>query len=530
MLEYIHPPFMKHDSIKYREFCLFISIYTHPILVSLQALSIWIICAFSMHRCRSIIKPTSFLTSLNKTAKNKLHTPGFYRKLLCCSNGNEYDNFDEEDTDRNLLCQIRIKNNFNKETKIVEFYSRTIGFLFNCKVLSLKCFYCQFQSADYKPKNSITCPTDSYAFQAYNRKSNESVLLKEKPIKVVNCNRTNRLNEARLTCLLLYIGASLFLIPQFFEKKIIRLEIEHKVYVFPQVTEFGQSRLFRQMFHLWFYLIVVYTLPFLLIFMFNYLLLRTFLNSRKKCKPYKLKKSPTDILKDNQVSLVDASTALTLDETKSRLVSYKNVNTLNPPTVIDLKDKSTILTDDGSTGGIPKKTLLKCDLSKAKSNIKDQRNRNLTFTLFGVVLMHSLCYLPSIVVRFFYALYPRLEFEYNKNLFISVFTDFSNFLIMLNSSLNFILYIVFGPSKFSEEFSLLVYSILSGCSGCCQSLSRVLTGKNNSDYDCDFDLNLNRESSARFCSKSHLSSVDNSAKISKVNSTEEELEDEEESV
>lgn len=70
VLEYIHPPYIDHDSSKYREFCLYVAMYTHPFVLTLQALSIWIICAFSIHRCRSIIRPSSFLTKLKNQKKN----------------------------------------------------------------------------------------------------------------------------------------------------------------------------------------------------------------------------------------------------------------------------------------------------------------------------------------------------------------------------------------------------------------------------------------------------------------------------
>lgn len=74
-------------------------------------------------------------------------------------------------------------------------------------------------------------------------------------------------------------------------------------------------RIFRQIFHLWFYLIAVYALPFLLILTFNFLLLRAFLKSRKKCQPYKMRKDPTDVLRDMSV---DPLTQQTTDEAPSR--------------------------------------------------------------------------------------------------------------------------------------------------------------------------------------------------------------------
>lgn len=91
-----------------------------------------------------------------------------------------------------------------------------------------------------------------------------------------------------------------------------------------------------------------------------------------------------------------------------------------------------------------------------------KRSRTLTLTLFGVVVLFGICHLPSIISRIFYVAFPELEFKYRNNIFFGLFTDISNLLVMINSSLNFILYIVFGPGKFRQEFGIILYS-LCGC-------------------------------------------------------------------
>jgi hypothetical protein len=96
---------------------------------------------------------------------------------------------------------------------------------------------------------------------------------------------------------------------------------------------------------------------------------------------------------------------------------------------------------------------------KSKAQVRDaSRNRSLTFTLFGVVAIFFICHLPAAITKITYVLFPKVEFEKN-SMFASVFLDVSNFLIMLNSSINFLLYIVLGPSKFREEFWHVVISI-----------------------------------------------------------------------
>ena len=107
-------------------------------------------------------------------------------------------------------------------------------------------------------------------------------------------------------------------------------------------------------------------------------------------------------------------------------------------------------------------TSFKLKSFKLTSTTSNSRNRALTITLFGVVAIFFLCHFPAVIAKIIYVVYPKMEFE-NKSMFASVCLDISNFLIMLNSSINFILYIVFGPGKFREEFSIICATMFSCC-------------------------------------------------------------------
>ena len=96
------------------------------------------------------------------------------------------------------------------------------------------------------------------------------------------------------------------------------------------------------------------------------------------------------------------------------------------------------------------------------AGLSNRRNRALTVTLFGVVGIFFICHFPAVITKIIYVLFPAIEFE-KKSMFASIILDISNFLIMLNSSINFILYIVFGPGKFREEFSIIFFTIFSSC-------------------------------------------------------------------
>lgn len=88
----------------------------------------------------------------------------------------------------------------------------------------------------------------------------------------------------------------------------------------------------------------------------------------------------------------------------------------------------------------------------------NRKGRALTLTLFGVVAIFFICHFPAAVAKIIHVLFPSLEFE-KKSAFASICLDLSNFLIMVNSSINFLLYIVFGPGKFRQEFTVLFFSL-----------------------------------------------------------------------
>ena len=294
---------------------------------TLQALSVWIICAFSIHRSRSIIKRSIFFSEsaknkvsintricrflrivLNKITLNKFKLnsniqakPNF--NLDEDEDDDEYENSNDNhakennttniisnETKKKYFFHINLKNNFNYEAYEVKFYKKPLNvysdfanlFKENTSIDKSYCFCCCF--CTFKPK----------------LKSRENSLSQNEDYKI-NLNQTshqtNELTSSRNTIFVLYMLAILYLIPQMFEKKLIKMHIDGIHYIFLSVTEFGETRFFRQLFHLWFYLIFVYVTPFLLIFIFNLLLHRAFLDSKKRCQRYKLKLDPSIILK-----------------------------------------------------------------------------------------------------------------------------------------------------------------------------------------------------------------------------------------
>ena len=76
--------------------------------------------------------------------------------------------------------------------------------------------------------------SQEYEFKTFNEKPKQT--------KVLPLSQESKVKEARLTLVALYMIAAVFLIPQFFEKKIIKIDVVGTKYLFPEITEFGKSR------------------------------------------------------------------------------------------------------------------------------------------------------------------------------------------------------------------------------------------------------------------------------------------------
>ena len=397
VLEYLLPHYLEMNSTRYHEFCLSIQIYTHPIATTLQALSCWLICAFSIHRCKSIAESTDVFSLFKK---------------------------------RSLL--------FRNDLKIFRSVCGGLG-----SVLCAR-------------KNRRPLSTDQEGSKSIYEMTKDDMPARVKP--KANCCVVN-MSQARIVIIILYIFSIIYLIPQWFEKRLTYRHIHSNVYVFTDITEFGQSKMYRQIFHLWFYLLFIYFIPFMLILVFNLILLKAFLDSKKKCERYKLRNDANSIIKDfnsiekggniitpkritslssgiNEMRHIICSSELKMLKPDQFVTPRQSV--LSEMTAINLKRLPTTRHKSTSLGIINK-------------------NKALTLTLFGVVLIFFICHFPAAITKIIYVLYPKMEFE---STLVSFFLGLSNFLIMLNSSINWLLYIVFGPGKFRQEFSNIFFRVL----------------------------------------------------------------------
>ncbi len=406
VLEYLLPNYLEFNSFKYHVICLKLQIYTLPIATTLQALSCWLICAFSIHRCRSIVKTTNISSFLSKDN----FTDNCFKKYF-----------------RPILSRFKLADSIKRS----------------------------------KNDNQNNCEKSEISI--YNMSTEEVLNSSKFRRKRFSFSKFSILNKARLVIILLYMFSIIYLIPQWFEKKLTNHEIQNKTYVFLDVTEFGKSNAFKQIFHLWFYWIAIYILPFMLILFFNLILLNSFLDSKNKCKQYKLKNDANQIIKEYNSFDYTMNAHLRVNNKKEapQIISKSLNNLLTTDRVTclsndinDLRDNVSVCSDN-LIHQINPKTAKRSILTNGNRQRLINKSTSLTLTLFGVVAIFFICHLPAAIMKIVYVLYPRLEFD---NFMASFFLDLSNFLIMLNSSINFLLYIVFGPAKFRQEFSLLLLS------------------------------------------------------------------------
>nr|QVK45812.1 G protein-coupled receptor [Proales similis] len=394
MIQFLPPPYLDWYPSWYHQTSQLISFYTHPIVVSLQALSVWIICAFSIHRCRTVL--SSGLKS--SSSSPQVNAPGQQRRYF---------------------FGVKLVNNFTSKVYNLKFYSWS---LFELPLL--RCCFCELSKESKPETDRKDYGTLAGSLVSERRVSQSSIF-----------ERLTSLSKsgARLVVFFLFFTSLVYMIPQYFEKRLITVHVHNRSYIFATLTETGRSEWYRQLFHLWFYLIAVYSLPLLFTLIFNGILLKAFVRSRQRCEKYKLCANPVILMNEpNSVGSQETRRS----ELGSKVLSERS---FSPTQASDSRRSS-----KRSFGSFV----------RAKETNLSQKRKSLTLLLFGVVAVFSVCHLPGIVSKLLFVLKPRLEMEHNHPA-LSILLDVSNFLIMLNSSINFILYIVLGPGKFREEFQLI---------------------------------------------------------------------------
>lgn len=223
-----------------------------------------------------------------------------------------------------------------------------------------------------------------------------------------------------------------FNLPKFFEyhtvvvrppSAVVQLSAAENVPVVgSDLTEFGKSRVFKQLYHSWLYIVFVFGVPFVSLVVLNAFLVNAVRLSRKRSRdlqPLSLRNAP---------DLVASAPAYQLEGNKSTKCSGRSPN--------------------GSTYQLEG---LGTSLPRSPSPVS--RRIDTTVMLIGVVIIFIVCQFPALVSRTIWAFAedPSRAFT---DLPLYTLNETANFLVLLNSSVNIIPYYFFGR-RFRRQFLAL---------------------------------------------------------------------------
>ena len=241
---------------------------------------------------------------------------------------------------------------------------------------------------------------------------------------------------------MLYLLASIYSIPQFFERT---YKIEYIIdvpFVMPEFTSVGTNYYYHSIYQIFFYSAFVVLIPFIIILVLNIFLVNDIIKSNKRHRKLSLAFKSTMRCNNNQ----------SFEETKMCKKSFIFCLTCQ-------KKSKPMATD---TNVNPEIELLNCSIEqsilKAKKhsiisnrsifNITEKSLRNdVTIMLIGLVVVFFICLTPSTILRLI--TYKKQKIIFEK--LYALFLDISNLLVVCNSTLNCIMYVMLGK-KFREQF------------------------------------------------------------------------------
>jgi len=124
VIEYITPPYINFYSNNFHRICLTIALVTHPIAITFQTLSVWVITVFSIHRANTIMQTD--LDSSDKTFRRNRKASIFIPQTQAAS----------QEPTQTTNCQYTANQDENKHDYLfnIFFYNR-----FNHKTYNVKC-------------------------------------------------------------------------------------------------------------------------------------------------------------------------------------------------------------------------------------------------------------------------------------------------------------------------------------------------------------------------------------------------------
>ncbi|CAF0803690.1 unnamed protein product [Brachionus calyciflorus] len=259
-------------------------------------------------------------------------------------------------------------------------------------------------------------------------------------------------HKALIVISCLFILATIYSIPQFLERTYISVEIiDDNFQIFQSLTDFGRNHYFIYIYHLLIYSLFICLIPIIMIVILNGFLIFDIIKSNKRHR-------------ELHYAYTDASTRSNLNsisEIGKRSISINNY--LKPPKKIfsclkPKKSREEIFDLDSSctercirVNGTGNSTVTAVSFpiySGSDRYFNDKTLRNdVTIMLIGLIFVFLICQSPSTVLRLI--TFKNLSIYFKPIYYSSL--DVSNFLIVTNSTLNCILYVMLGK-KFRKEF------------------------------------------------------------------------------
>lgn len=262
----------------------------------------------------------------------------------------------------------------------------------------------------------------------------------------VFCSR----RRALIVIACLFCLASIYSVPQFLERTYVSIEVLGRVHIFQSLTTFGRNRHFIYIYHLLIYSTFICILPIMLIIVLNAFLIYDILKSNKRHRELHI--AYTDATnRSNQNSMC---------ENGKRSIS---INYLRPPKQLfsclkPKRSRDELFDMDSScterclkVNGNRNSTVTAMSypvFAGAASFPSDKTIRNdVTIMLVGLIFVFLICQSPSTVLRLI--TFKNLGIYFKPMYYSSL--DVSNFLIVTNSTLNCVMYVMLGK-KFRKQF------------------------------------------------------------------------------
>lgn len=305
-------------------------------------------------------------------------------------------------------------------------------------------------------------------------------------------------SRAKRVIAALVISSVLFNLPKFFEYRTVvipppltavQLSAAEDVAVVEEdlavvgsdLTEFGRSRVFKQLYHSWFYIVFVFGVPFVSLVVLNAFLVNAvrmsnkfLVNAVRMSRQRSRDLRPT--LRRNAPDLVASAPAYQLEGNASSLVhgssrsTEKTICQTNFHTLVRklvhlkesrsdyqiehggrLSRKSSM--EDIKTAASPGYQLEGLGTPEPRPESPVSRRIDTTVMLIGVVIIFIVCQFPALVSRAIWAFSDDPSRAFTELPLYSL-NEIANFLVLLNSSVNIVPYYFFGR-RFRRQFLAL---------------------------------------------------------------------------